>query len=372
MKKILRIELIIFGVSCLLLLNGCLKDTSTPPASGFSSSAEFLSFIELNRYVLNQDVNPSSISVDEVYSNMNNYLLIDIRERPLFINGHIEGVKNILPADLPDSLKKWDLSRYAKIVIIGKTGQDGAYVTCLLRILGVSNVFYMDFGMAYWNRIFSDDWINARKNYSVRNFNSFAYKKGIFYALPEINFPNNSSSMNDKIKDRISLLLKEEYDLLGISLKDAYNNYFDYGLNQFSGCYMICYGPDFLYTGGDISMYGKAGHPASSVYYNPQADIKSTTYLQTIPSDRPVIIYSLNGQQGAFLMAYLRLLGYDARNINFGCWTMWGAGFLTSAPNPKGVVVYSKNEFTDFGFWANDKFGAGVSYVRNYPFVTGE
>lgn len=372
MKIRLKIFFITIFLPVLFLSNGCLKENSNTAAPGFDNSAELLSFIELNKNVLNQESNPAAISVDEVFSNMNNYLLIDIRERSLFVNGHIEGAKNISPGVLLDSIKKWDLPKYPKVILIGKTGQDGAYVTCLLRLWKLTNVYYMDFGMAYWNKVFSDDWVNARTNYSVRYFNSYPYKKDRYYSLPKINFINKNSSANEMVEERVSLLLKEEFEILGMSLKEAFNNYFDYGLNQFSGCYIMCYGPDYLYSGGNISMYGAAGHPASSVYYNPSTDVKSTTYLQTIPSDKPVVIYSLNGQQGAYLMAYLRLLGYDARNINFGCWTMWGSGFMSTSPNPKGGTIYSKNEFTDYGLWTNDKFKVGASVVRDYPIVTGE
>ncbi|MCX6151946.1 MAG: rhodanese-like domain-containing protein [Ignavibacteriales bacterium] len=351
---------------------GCLKDSNQPVAPGFNNSAELLVYVELNRNFINSAENPALVSVDELYSNKDKYLIIDIREKTQFVNGHIEGSKNIQPKDLLTFLKSINSSEFPKIVIVSKSGQDAAFITCLLRLWGLNNVYSLNFGIAQWNKSLSDDWIKARSHYSVRNNNDFTYSKNSFYSLPGINYSDDTFPIENKLEERITLLLGEGYDPVKTTLKETFTNYFDYGLNKFTGCYVMCYGPEFLYVGGAINMYGPAGHPAGSVFYNPISDLKSTSYLQTIPSDKPVVIYSLNGQQGAFLAAYLRLLGYDAKNIAFGSWSMWGYSYIFSQPGRKGGVDYFKTAFTNYGFWVADPQNLGLAVAKNYPLVTGE
>jgi rhodanese-related sulfurtransferase len=40
--------------------------------------------------------------------------------------------------------------------------------------------------------------------------------------------------------------------------------------------------------------------------------------LKTLPTDKPVVVYCYTGQTSAFMAAYLRLLGYDAKSLKFG------------------------------------------------------
>ena len=40
--------------------------------------------------------------------------------------------------------------------------------------------------------------------------------------------------------------------------------------------------------------------------------------LTTLPTDKSIAVYCYTGQTSAFLTAYLRLLGYDAKSVLYG------------------------------------------------------
>ncbi len=356
-----------------LFFVSCMKDSNSPVVPEFESSAELLTYIELNRSIITEASSNAAIDVSSVFNNRQDFLIIDIREKDLFVAGHIEGAKNVLPKDLLSFLKTIDLTLYQKIVIVGITGQDGAYVTCLIRLAGFENVFYLDYGMGYWNKAFSEQWLLGRGFYSSRYFNSYSYTKNGYSVLPEITY-SGANTIKDKIEYRANICLEKGYDAIKTNFTDTYTNYFNYSTNSFSGCYVICYGPEFLYKGASGYMGKLLGHPASSVYYNPSNDFKSTSYLQTLSSDMPIVIYSLNGQQGAYLAAYLQFLGYDAKNIDFGSWAVWGRNnfFTKSTPNTRHPKGFYLSNFTPYGYWTTDTYNLGVEIVRNYPYVIGE
>jgi hypothetical protein len=74
--------------------------------------------------------------------------------------------------------------------------------------------------------------------------------------------------------------------------------------------------------------------------------------LQTIPADSSVLIYDANGQLGACITAYLRVLGYDAKTLLFG-----------------GNHILYYNRITSTAPLI--PFAFDVSDIKNYPYVTG-
>jgi rhodanese-related sulfurtransferase len=372
MKSEIKILSVFILLLVLTLDSGCLKETSSPSAPGFDYSAELLTYIELNRNLNSISENSYQVSVDEVYANMQNYLLIDIRQYTDFTSGHIEGAKNIIPGQIISYLKSADITKFHKVIIIGSTGQDGAYVTCLLRLWGLNNVYYLNYGMGYWNRAFSREWLEGKGSYPNRNYRGFNYPQNAYSSLPKISFNPASANVSQRLEERVQLLLEEGFDNIKTTMKETFDKFFNYGMNKFIDCYMICDGPEFLYIGAS-GYSGSYGHPGGAVLYDPLTDYKSTSKLQTIPSGRPIVIYSLNGQHSAFIAAYLRVLGYETYSINFGSWSLWGSRFISSVmPGLKKRVDYFKNQFTDYGYWLYDDKGIGVSVVRDYPYVTGE
>jgi len=52
--------------------------------------------------------------------------------------------------------------------------------------------------------------------------------------------------------------------------------------------------------------------------YTPKEAIAYDVDLTTLPTDKTVVVYCWTGQTSAFLTAYLRILGYNAKSLVFG------------------------------------------------------
>ena len=94
-------------------------------------------------------------------------------------------------------------------------------------------------------------------------------------------------------------------------------------------------------------------HPEGAVLYHipGPADFRSTSYLQTLPSESPIAIYSGTGQESAFYTAYLRLLGYDVKSILFGM------------NNIDYYMLLRADEIIPYAFQP--------SYIFDYPYTSG-
>ena len=134
--------------------------------------------------------------------------------------------------------------------------------------------------------------------------------------------------LKSKIEARIQNLLSEEFEdgvttvttsLLtapvgAVFIVNIYNN-ID---STFGDQYICCYDTLFTYSVSRMNALLKM-HAPHAVLYTYYKDLKSVYYLQTIPTDKKVILYSRSGHQSAFATAYLRLLGYtNVRSMLFG------------------------------------------------------
>ena len=59
------------------------------------------------------------------------------------------------------------------------------------------------------------------------------------------------------------------------------------------------------------------GHLKGSVLYKAN-ELNTTDNLLSIPNDKVIVVYSLNGHQSSFITAYLKMLGYDAKTLKYG------------------------------------------------------
>jgi len=65
--------------------------------------------------------------------------------------------------------------------------------------------------------------------------------------------------------------------------------------------------------------------------------MSSTSDLSTLPTDKTVLVYSQTGQESAYVVAYLDLLGYDAGNLAYGA-----NSFMHSVLKDNGGDAFTK------------------------------
>ncbi len=339
---------------CILILSanfyGCLKDKiAVPVQAPLVEGGKLLYYLEEEGDYINSSAMPSLVNVDEVYSNLQSYLLLDIRPSEEFSSGHIEGAINKSPSQLIALLDSLDFQHYPKIVIISRNGQSSAYYTCLLRLYGFNNTYSMSYGMAAWNQAFSDQWLNARDiDYSLLGgYSQDIVPKPPFTPLPKVNL--SGSSLEESVKQRIK-------DLLQITFEDSLINHegeatINYGwlMSNNEDYFIVCFDTLRLYKNITDGIF----HPAGAVLFHPfpRSELSSSEYLQSFPSNKKSALYSVDGQQSAFIVAYLRLLGYDAKSVLFGANNMFYPLLLNS-------LLFHDKAFSE-------------ENIRNYPFVTG-
>lgn len=336
-------------ISFLLLpFQGCLKDTVSPPVNiTLNTSALVLRYFEEQGDYFNSRQMPSVVGVDEVYNNLGKYLVVDVRTSAEYSAGHISGALNISNDTLVKFMNNNNVSNYPKVVIVSQYGQSASYYTCLLRLYGFNNVYALLFGMGEWNNDFSTVWMDTLGYFiGYTNFTNTKYPKLSRSALPAIPLNDSKQSLQEKIKNRIDGLIKQ-----GFTHNTNYLDFADMEMerNQY---YLVCFGRDSLYY-HDKEGEPYSGHFPNTVYYNPAFDVRSSTNLQTFPPDSSIFIYSVSGHLSAFLEAYLRVLGYDAKSLIFGAGTMF-----------QFYLQRNIKIFTPFVYLSSN--------IRNYPYTVGD
>ena len=332
-------------VSATILINGCIEDNISPPLTGeLNPVAEMLVYFEAQGDFPNNDEAPALVEAEEVYSNINNYLLIDIRQEDEFVTGHIENAVNIKTDSLFDFVDANVNSGYQKIIIISKNGQSSAYFTSLLRLAGFDNVFSMDYGMAAWNETFAEDWLNKLTDYGeITNFTNDPFEKNEYEPLPQISIANPGDPIETRLKSRIKEVIS-----LGFKQNTAYVPNFPPSFQ-----YIVCYGSSHLYKARKFGVFDGLGHPVNARSYldSPFFELRSVNSLQTLPNSEPILLYDYNGQLGASMTAYLRVLGYDVKMLLFGANQI----FYSRMIDDPGLINYT--------------FSSGE--IKNYPYITG-
>ena len=304
-NKLLQFLAVIF------LINGCIEDNISPPLTGeLNSAAELIVHFESKGDFPNSDLAPALIDAEEVFSNLNSYLIIDIRPADEFINGYIEGAVNVKLDSLYNFVETHFSAGHSKIVIVSKNGQSSAYFTCLLRLAGFDNVYTLNYGMASWNLVFADEWINQiGDSPGINSYMNDKFEKDPFSSLPQITFSNPEESIEERVKSRIKEIVLEGF---------IQNKMFTHFIN--TDFYLICYGKSRLYYARRSGVLAERGHPENAISYLDATfyEMRSVNYLQTLPSSESILIYDYNGQLAASMTAYLRVLGYDVKFLVFG------------------------------------------------------
>lgn len=308
------------------LLTSCLEDNpSLIVTTDLGNGAIILKYLEAKGDFVNTSDLPGTIEAENVFINLDKYLILDIRDSIHFKNGHIPGAVSVHHSKLADLIET-NKNSFEKFVIASYTGQSACFYSTLLRYLGYSNVYSLKFGMASWHRDFADYWIEViQNNYQLelQNDKPFLHPKPALTHLPEISFDNEIS--DSAIIARINLLLEQPFDDIANS---SYESPFVAGIQGNSNDKLIvCYSLAQIYYSQKYSMQGivvpygvEQSHIKNSVQYlsSPAYELRSQYYLQTLPPNQPIEIYSSNGFESACATAYLSILGYNVKSKLFG------------------------------------------------------
>jgi rhodanese-related sulfurtransferase len=339
----MRIKVIFIFV--FIIATSCIEDVIPPTLTGeLEGSAEILRYIESKGDYINTLDAPAILEAEEVNSHINDYILIDIRISDEFVQGHIENAVNISNSQILNFIDSV-YDGLTKIIFISENGQSASYYTALLRLIGYRNIYSLNFGMAAWNQDFADEWLGALGDdpgidFYVKTNNP----KNDLSGLPEVTFQNAGESIENRVRQRVSDMLET-----GFKQNTTFIKFFSIYFKD----YLVCYGEPRIYNSRQGGPYDMQGHPPTAIYYqsDPVFDLRSVKNLQTLPPDKSIIVYDGNGELSAAVVAFLRLLGYNAVTLLFG----------------GNQLFYSR--IADDPELQEYKFSFGI--IRNFPYITG-
>ncbi len=264
--------------------------------------AKLAEFIETNGDYINSEDAPAVTGAEELMSKMeDNILIIDIRPEDQFLRKHIPGAVNVPFSDVIHYFETMiNPSSFEVIYFISSDGQAAAFVNSLVRLLGYSNTKTIRYGMSSWDE-------ESAKQYWLTYISSEYIDKLSIEETPKNppgDYPKIMSVMNepyDVLRERAKNLLSKPYNTYTVSVPEV--------MKDPSAFYIINYWGHALYS---------KGHLPGATQYTPKKSLMRNAELNTLPVDKPIVVYCFTGQHSATITAYLRILGYDAYSLKNG------------------------------------------------------
>ncbi len=288
-------------------------------------------YLEIQNFInkpVEQGGAPALITAQEVYDALNNdgnIHIIDLREPVHYLAGHIKGSENTSLKELLQYITDLDPNRYDKVVIVSHSGQTAAFATSVLCLLGYSNIYAMEWGLSSWNKKFAEDkWLaNISDNFASKLEVTPNPQLPVGVYKPMLN--TGKTTGQEILKHRAQLILEEGIESKFVTAESVFNTPTE--------AYVIAYWQKDVY---DI------GHIPGAVQYTPKESLSSKNQLLSLP-DKKIITYCFTGINGAFLNAYLRILGYDAYTISYGA-----NSFMNTVLKEKSLKAFSESQVKDF------------------------
>lgn len=302
-KRILYLLAFVLPLSFAISGFSIVKDTNSEPPVSTGETEILLEFLEANRNFVNTDAAPAIVPADEVKKNLKNekYHIIDIRSETWFEYGHVKEANNVKSTDLLTYFESnITPSDFDKIVLICYSGQSAAYFSSLLRIAGYDNVYSMNWGMSSWRVDFAENsWLKNTKNDFAEKVETVTHDKAPKGTLPALS--TGKTEAEAILRARLEELFATPYKESIAKSSDIFaapDNYYIVDYNR-------------------LDRYEK-GHIPNAVQYQPNGSLTSSADLMTLPADKKIVVNGTTGQETAYVVAYLDVLGYDASNIAYG------------------------------------------------------
>ena len=226
--------------------------------------------------------------------------VIDIRKKDDYDAGHIEDAVNMPAADVEAHINAEDLSAFDDIVIACYSGQEAAWLTCLLSLQGNHGISSLKFGMCSWNEATAAAWNGATSSEKSTFFTADVTEKGAEGDLPTLT--TGYETAQEIFDARMDQTISGGFGAIAITVPVLYDNLDDY--------YIINRWPEAEYL--------SVGHIEGAIQYTPQQDFATDAFLKTLPTDKTIVVYCYTGQGSANLVAYLSLVGYDVKSLKYG------------------------------------------------------
>lgn len=317
-----------------IFVSSCKKDETEEPIA-INESEVLINYLESSNSLLGKDYVatdlPSIMAATELKSlnEVGQVYIMDIREPVDFNAGHIANAVNVTVANALTHLKTINLANYSKVAVVCYTGQTSGYVTSLLRLMGYDKAWSLKWGMCSWNSDFASRWNTAIANGNAyaAQFTSTPTDKGAKGGLPVLS--TGKTTGKEILEARVAKVLSDGFSAATITNTNLFAN--------LGGHYIVNYWP--------AAQYADPGHIPGAMQYTPKESLKLAADLKTLPTNKTSVIYCYTGQTSAFLAAYLRVLGYDAKTLLYGANAMIYDIMIT-----KGMATFKPSEIMGYDY----------------------
>ncbi len=323
-RRIINSQHIFLPLLFLLFLIACNKDNKEDGSrQPLNETQLLLDYLSEHGNLINDPDIPTMIAPEDVYSKLSghNQLIIDLRPQDAYHAGHIAHSVNISASELLHYFEQTiDPNAFEKIVLVCPNAMLSGYVTAVLQFLGYNNVVFLRNGLSSWDMEIAENyWLAAMSSHMEGKLETTPHAK---------NNPGELPALQTGKTDAYDILRARAADILDITLE---HTVIDAGvvLKEPSNYYIINYWPDSLY---------RKGHIAGSIQYEPKASLGKGQYLNTLPTDKPVVLYCYTAHHSVYPVAYLRLLGYEAYHIPYGVNAFIQQTMLDTQPQRRSFV----------------------------------
>lgn len=250
--------------------------------------------------------------------------IIDVRSQGDYDTlGHIAGAVNVPLGEVVTHLEGVDLSGYEKVVIACYTGQSAAWVTSLARLAGF-DAYSMKWGMSSWNEACTGSLNKNSKNDYATQFVTTETAKAEAGDYPVLT--TGLETAEEVLDAQITAVLAEGFGAAAVSSTEVFGALDNY--------YIVNYWSPAHYA---------LGHIPGAIQYTPNESLLTTADLSTLPTDKTIAVYCYTGQTSAFVAAYLRVLGYDAKSLKFGV-----NGMAHDWADGEGLTTWGENHIKGY------------------------
>ncbi len=240
------------------------------------------------------------ITAQQLYDNLDDYTVIDIRSATDYAAGHIAGAFNSSLATLLNDLDT-TIPDDKPYVVACYTGQSAGHAKIAMELMGYEEVKFLKWGMCSWNSTLAGRWNdNVGDN------------------LPAAETTNNNGSLvahayptlttGDTVEDRVAAMLAAGFQSVTWTTPTPPDLTPYFILNYFGAA-------DYEGTGTS----GVPGHIPGAFQFTPFTSLKVGEMLPYLPSDgTPILVYCWTGQTSSQVAAALNMLGYNAKSLSYG------------------------------------------------------
>jgi rhodanese-related sulfurtransferase len=319
-RKLYYLLYLFIAATFIFFNTGCSDDKDPVTPDPVNESEELVKYFEgtIGGNFVNTLV-PTMKTATEVNTDITtavNIAILDIRSATDFALGHIQGAVNVAPADLLTYYQANNLSSKTRVIIACYTGQTAGFAASVLRLAGYSNVFSLKWGMCSW--AYPSKWDQAKTNGQTNpiTVQTTSNAKNTAGNLPTLSTGKTTGAEISTV--RLAAVLAEGFGAASIDRTTLYANLSNY--------YIVNY--------WNLTDYN-VGHIEGAIQYTPKEDLKLATFLKTLPTNKTIVVYCYSGQTSAFVVPFLRALGYDAKSLLYGTnnlfydtmpGTKWGVG----------------------------------------------